>query len=40
MKDLEQVPGIMFKGKDRAHRTPPRPAITDLDSLRGLIAMS
>jgi len=33
MKDLEQVPGIIFKGKDRAQRTPPRPAITDLDSL-------
>jgi radical SAM superfamily enzyme YgiQ (UPF0313 family) len=33
LKDLEQVPGILFKGKERVHRTPPRPAITDLDSL-------
>jgi radical SAM superfamily enzyme YgiQ (UPF0313 family) len=34
MKDLEQVPGIMFKNqRGLVHRTPPRPAITDLDSL-------
>jgi len=34
MKDLEQVPGIIFKNPGgRVHRTPPRPAITDLDSL-------
>ena len=33
MKDLEQVPGIMFMKNGRIHRTPPRPAITDLDSL-------
>jgi radical SAM superfamily enzyme YgiQ (UPF0313 family) len=33
MKDLEQVRGIMFLKNGRVHRTPPRPAITDLDSL-------
>jgi anaerobic magnesium-protoporphyrin IX monomethyl ester cyclase len=33
MKDIEQVRGIMFLKDGRVHRTPPRPAITDLDSL-------
>jgi radical SAM superfamily enzyme YgiQ (UPF0313 family) len=33
MKNLEQVRGIMFLKNGRVHRTPPRPAITDLDSL-------
>ncbi len=33
MNDLEQVRGIMFLRNGRVHRTPPRPAITDLDSL-------
>jgi radical SAM superfamily enzyme YgiQ (UPF0313 family) len=33
MKDIEQVRGIMFLKNGRVHRTPPRPAITDLDSL-------
>src|SRR5438477_1557023 len=33
MKDIEQVRGIIFSRNGRVHRTPPRPAITDLDSL-------
>jgi radical SAM superfamily enzyme YgiQ (UPF0313 family) len=33
MKNLEQVRGIMFLKNGKVHRTPPRPAITDLDSL-------
>src|SRR6516225_3458493 len=33
LKDLKQVRGIVFMRDGRVHRTPPRPAITDLDSL-------
>jgi radical SAM superfamily enzyme YgiQ (UPF0313 family) len=33
MENLEQVPGIMFRKNQRVHRTPPRPSISDLDSL-------
>src|SRR5215475_8558705 len=33
MTDIEQVRGIMFSKNGQVHRTPPRPAITDLDSL-------
>src|SRR5215831_4064164 len=33
MKDIELVRGIMFLKDGRVHHTPPRPAITDLDSL-------
>ncbi len=34
LKELERVPGIMFRNeRGRVHRTPPRPSITDLDSL-------
>ena len=33
LKDLEQIRGIIFMKDGRVHRTPPRPAITDLDSL-------
>ena len=33
MKDIEQVRGIVFLKDGRVHRTPPRPAITNLDSL-------
>ena len=33
LTDLENVRGIMFQRSGRVHRTPPRPAITDLDSL-------
>ncbi|HYR43456.1 MAG TPA: radical SAM protein [Terriglobia bacterium] len=33
MKDLDQVRGIIFLKNGRVHRTPPRPAIANLDSL-------
>ena len=33
LSDLELVRGIIFLKNGRVHRTPPRPAITDLDSL-------
>ena len=33
MAGLEEVRGIIFQKDGRVHRTPPRPAITDLDSL-------
>src|SRR5262245_56974225 len=33
MAGIEQVRGIMYLKDGRPHRTPPRPAITDLDSL-------
>jgi len=33
MTNLEEVRGIIFQKNGRVHRTPPRPAITDLDSL-------
>src|SRR5688572_30298722 len=33
MRDLEQVRGILFMKDGRVHRTPPRPSITNLDSL-------
>ena len=33
MKDIEQVRGIVFLKDGRVHRTPPRQAITNLDSL-------
>jgi anaerobic magnesium-protoporphyrin IX monomethyl ester cyclase len=33
MAGIEQVRGIMYSKDGRPHRTPPRPAITDLDSL-------
>jgi anaerobic magnesium-protoporphyrin IX monomethyl ester cyclase len=33
MEDLEEVPGIIFKKAGLPYRTPPRPAIADLDSL-------
>jgi len=33
MAGIEQVRGIMYSEDGRPHRTPPRPAITDLDSL-------
>jgi anaerobic magnesium-protoporphyrin IX monomethyl ester cyclase len=33
MKDLGEVRGIIFMKDGRVHRTPPRPAIADLDSL-------
>jgi len=33
MKDIEQVRGIMFSRNGRVQRTPPRSAITNLDSL-------
>ena len=33
LKDLEQIRGIIFPKNGRVHRTPPRPAITDLDGL-------
>jgi len=33
MKDLENVRGIIFMKNGRVHRTPPRPAITNLDGL-------
>jgi anaerobic magnesium-protoporphyrin IX monomethyl ester cyclase len=33
MNDIEQVRGIIFSRDGRVHHTPPRPAITDLDSL-------
>jgi radical SAM superfamily enzyme YgiQ (UPF0313 family) len=33
MRGIEQVRGIMFLKEGRIHRTPPRPSITDLDSL-------
>jgi radical SAM superfamily enzyme YgiQ (UPF0313 family) len=33
MKDIEQVRGIIYSKNGRVHRTAPRPAITDLDSL-------
>src|SRR5262245_48243394 len=32
MSDLENFPGIIFRRDSRVHRTPPRAAITDLDS--------
>ena len=33
LRGLEQVPGIIFAKEGSPHRTPPRPAIVDLDSL-------
>ena len=33
MAGLQEVRGIIFQKDGRVHRTPPRPAITDLDSL-------
>src|SRR5436190_483555 len=33
MDGLERIRGIIFKKNGRVHRTPPRPAITDLDAL-------
>jgi radical SAM superfamily enzyme YgiQ (UPF0313 family) len=33
MRDLEQVKGIIFSKNGRSYRTPPRPGITNLDSL-------
>ena len=33
LNDLDQVRGIVFSKNGRVHRTPPRPAIADLDSL-------
>ena len=33
LQNLEQVPGIIFNKDGFPYRTPPRPAITDLDSL-------
>ena len=33
MENIEQVKGIVFLKNGRVHRTPPRPAIADLDSL-------
>src|SRR5215475_1082576 len=33
LQDLDQVPGIMFLKGGQVHRTPPRQAIADLDSL-------
>ena len=33
LDNLEKIRGIVFMKNGRVHRTPPRPAITDLDSL-------